>query len=441
MAVWLGTSSLALGEDKWYRDLSLDEAKAQAKKEGKNLVFIDFYADWCQPCRMLDATTFKDPEVVAWLRKHTVALKVDGDRNTRLTDQFKVVSFPTLVFLRPDGTEIDRIITYLPPAEFLEAAAGIAEGKDAIARAKEKVAKGDATNPLVRKELAFAYATKGRYKDAFNEYVWCLEEGFAKHPELSAMRGMVASEMMMMLSGAYPSLLDELAARRAAVRKRVEDGSAAANDIMTLALYDDLFREPERTLALYEAKRTRPDTPAAVRAALAEAVLPMLLDARRYADIASDLDIMAAVDRIFAGVPAKESATEDERLMAVYVVPAYYQILVGLGRQDDAAKVAARLIAMADRPETYNTLAWNAYLSGKPTPTDLEYARKADRLAEGKDIGIIDTLARLLHALGQKDEAIQVAERGVKIAAGWQEQALIQETLADIKADRPARSP
>jgi hypothetical protein len=113
-------------------------------------------------------------------------------------------------------------------------------------------------------------------------------------------------------------------------------------------------------------------------------------------------------------------------------------VLAGLGRTDDAAKVAARLIELADQAETYGVLAWNGYLSGKPTPADLEYARKADQLTEGKDIGVIDALARLLHALGKKEEAIQTAERGVRLATGWQEQALIQETLADIKADRPA---
>ncbi len=436
VAVWLGTAGVTLGEDKLYRDLSVDEAKALAGTE-KKLVFIDFYADWCQPCRLLEATTFKDPKVVEWLGKNTVALKVNGDNSPKLTDQFKVVSFPTLIFLKPDGTEIDRLITYVSAEEFLEAAAGIAEGKDAIARAKEKIAKADATNPLVRKHLAFAYATKGQYKMAFDEYVWCLEQGFARHPNLSAMRGVVASEMMMMLSGVYPALIEELSARRDTVRRKVEEGAVEVNNILTLALYDEIFREPDRTLALYEKKRADSRTPAAVRAAFAEAVLPMLLHARRYADIAADLDIMATVDRIFAGVPAKESASQEERLMAVLAVPAYYQVLAGLGRTEDAARVAARLIELADQAETYGVLAWNGYLSGKPTPADLEYARKADRLTEGKDIGVIDTLARLLHASGNKEEAIQTAERGVRIATGWQEQALIQETLADIKADRP----
>ncbi len=436
-AFWLGTAGLSLGQDKLYRDLSVDDAKALAGKE-KKLVFIDFYADWCQPCRMLDATTFKDPKVIEWIGKNTIALKVNENNNPKLLEQFKVVSFPTLIFLRPDGTEIDRLITYVTVEQFLEAAAGIAEGKDAIARAKEKIAKTDPTNPLIRKELAFAYATKGQYKMAFDEYIACLEQGFARHPNLSAMRAVVASEMMMMLYDQYPLLLDELASRRQALRKKVEDGGADVDAIMTLALYNEIFQEPQQTLALYEKKRADSQTPAAVRAALAEAALPLLLSARRYAEVAADLDIMATVDRILAGVPAKDAAPPEERLMGLFAVPSYYQILEGLGRTQDAAKVAARLIELLDEPDTYNALAWNGYLSGKPTPADLEYARKADQLTEGKDIGVIDTLARLLHALGKKDEAIQTAERGVRLATGWQEQALIQETLADIKADRSA---
>lgn len=81
----------------------------QAAREGKP-VFIDFYADWCVPCKEMDAQTFATPEVVARSRDFAM-LKVDltsteDPKAGALRERYQVKGVPTLVFLRPDGKEI-----------------------------------------------------------------------------------------------------------------------------------------------------------------------------------------------------------------------------------------------------------------------------------------------------------------------------------------------
>lgn len=61
---------------RWQHDL--DQAKAAAMAEGKPL-FLDFYADWCIPCKRMDAEVFSDPEVQAEL-SHFVVGKIDCTR-------------------------------------------------------------------------------------------------------------------------------------------------------------------------------------------------------------------------------------------------------------------------------------------------------------------------------------------------------------------------
>src|SRR5262249_44807650 len=63
-----------------FRALSLDRAVEAAKKENK-IVLIDFYADWCQPCKMLDGLTFSDEKVKQFLKDKAVAIKINTEED------------------------------------------------------------------------------------------------------------------------------------------------------------------------------------------------------------------------------------------------------------------------------------------------------------------------------------------------------------------------
>lgn len=100
-------------------------ALAGARSTGKP-VLIDFYADWCLPCKELDEKTFSDPAVVAESERF-VRLKADltrtGDEKVRqLSDQYSILGVPTIVFISSTGEEMkDARLTGFEKAEpFLE---------------------------------------------------------------------------------------------------------------------------------------------------------------------------------------------------------------------------------------------------------------------------------------------------------------------------------
>ena len=102
-----------------------DEILERASREDKP-VFIDFYADWCAPCKELDANTFSAPEVIERSREFNM-LKVDlttadDPQAERLRQKYQVRGVPTLVFLRPDGREISdlRVTGFEPKEVFLD---------------------------------------------------------------------------------------------------------------------------------------------------------------------------------------------------------------------------------------------------------------------------------------------------------------------------------
>ena len=85
-------------------------ALADARAAGKPVV-IDFYADWCLPCKELDEKTFTDPAVVAESERF-VRLKADltrtGDESVqRLSREYSILGVPTIVFIGSEGDEID----------------------------------------------------------------------------------------------------------------------------------------------------------------------------------------------------------------------------------------------------------------------------------------------------------------------------------------------
>jgi thiol:disulfide interchange protein DsbD len=103
-----------------YSEAHLEQAAAQSRP-----VLIDFYADWCIPCKELDKLTFPQPEVVEMSRKF-VMLKVDltssrDPESGRLKKKYQIKGLPTLVLLRPDGSEAAelRIVGFVKKEKLL----------------------------------------------------------------------------------------------------------------------------------------------------------------------------------------------------------------------------------------------------------------------------------------------------------------------------------
>jgi thiol:disulfide interchange protein DsbD len=91
---------------------------------GKTPMIIDFYADWCIPCKELDKETFSDDNVIKE-SKQFKALKADMTKSVspeveKLRNEFKIVGVPTVLIIDASGKEVARITGFVKPQEFLK---------------------------------------------------------------------------------------------------------------------------------------------------------------------------------------------------------------------------------------------------------------------------------------------------------------------------------
>ena len=73
----------------------------------QRLVFVDFYADWCGACKIMEATTLSNVNVQSAL-SHYIELKLNVDDHGDTAAAYSVVAMPTYLILDSTGAELHR---------------------------------------------------------------------------------------------------------------------------------------------------------------------------------------------------------------------------------------------------------------------------------------------------------------------------------------------
>ncbi len=100
---------------------TIDDVLAKAKSENKVLM-VDVLTEWCKWCIELDNKVYADPTVSEFANKNQVNYKIDAEKGEGVdfAKKYKVLGYPTILFLDGDGNEIDRVYGYYPAKDFYE---------------------------------------------------------------------------------------------------------------------------------------------------------------------------------------------------------------------------------------------------------------------------------------------------------------------------------
>ena len=349
----------------WFKG---DETQAAASAaERDTLVMMEFYTDWCSWCRRLETETFADPRVMALLEE-LVPMRVNAEgKGEHLARRYGVDSYPTVVFVSPEGHEVDRILGYLPPEPFIDQT--------------ERIRAGDT-------------------------FMSCLHSLSEDPANINALARSVEG----LLERSDP----EGAISRIKAYHHADDGHShhdcdhlmfRARSVLQERFYGQAAKWYQRgwggTFAVPETEGTRH-----LSALVTNGVIdldPMeqaeMLRRARHDDAAELLDMVE---------PERAPVTELVDMADFAFQNGHYDLAVAAYR-----RWFAEVGSDAD-PDSLNTAAWQLYLLRR----DLDTAAAMARAAYGRDPSpdVADTLARVLYVQGEVGEAMDLEHRAAATA-------------------------
>lgn len=102
-----------------------EEALARAEAEDKH-VFVDVYATWCGPCKVMDAVVFPRDDVGEHYNAHFINVKLDAEDESvngpAISERYGVAAYPTYLYLNSDGSLAGSAVGALPASLFVQVA-------------------------------------------------------------------------------------------------------------------------------------------------------------------------------------------------------------------------------------------------------------------------------------------------------------------------------
>ncbi|AKK71416.1 thiol:disulfide interchange protein [Chryseobacterium gallinarum] len=146
--------ALALAQGIKFEDSNFATILAKAKKENK-LVFVDAYASWCGPCKLMVKNIFPLQSVGDYYNSHFINAKIDMEKGEgiALAKKYNVKAFPTYLFINGDGEAVHRTLGYVEEKDFIQFAKDAEDPNKRLTALKQKFENGE-KDPEFLKNLA-----------------------------------------------------------------------------------------------------------------------------------------------------------------------------------------------------------------------------------------------------------------------------------------------
>jgi hypothetical protein len=374
------SASLAFGEEP-FLELGFAEALEQARAARRH-VLVQFVSTRSEPSWWRDQAKWMDWLVQAWLAEYMVSIQLDAKKESELAARYGVEEEPTILILKPDGSEIDRIVGRVEAKAFLEIATCAVSGKSQLRQLDDVIAQ-EPHEMRLWLDRGRVHLRAGSEDAALKDFLVAFD-CVALDPAFVGVRGGSLLPEIIDLGRRYPPALEALRERREALKRQLNgDSSVGWREAHYYGKLSECLDDRPAIVAMLEALWSRKDR-AEVRSTLATTVLRELLAQRRYREIYEaikefrtppasqitwSLEFLAATRRVDQVSPGVHSVSSAESSVRERIGTAF-EVLLGVGKLADAAELADLLLEGLPGDDTVKALVEHAVATG-PTAGDL----------------------------------------------------------------------
>lgn len=362
-------SSIFIGVLAWAQGIKFEEGNfasilAKAKKE-KKLVFIDAYASWCGPCKLMVKNIFPLQSVGDYYNSHFINAKIDMEKGEgiELAKKYNVKAFPTYLFIDGNGEAVHRTLGYVEEKDFIQFAKDAEDPNKRLTSLKQQFEKGE-KDPEFLKNLAGLTI----YNDA--EFAGkVLNRYFQQKTNLDQ------EDIQMLLSGVQTT--------DSPLYKLFQDKKA---DIIKF-FPEDKYEKFNKNIKLntVSKKAYNPDT--------------KKWDDNYFMAEAQKFLSKEEADKILKRMKANRALKNKD-------IPEYEKLILDLYKDYSAAS-----------SEELNSLAWNFFENvSHKTSLEKAIAWAQESVKKDQNFANTDTLANLYNKIGDKKNAKIWAEKSIELA-------------------------
>lgn len=102
---------LSNGQGVYFESMDWATLKAKAKASDKP-IFVDTYAAWCEPCKWMNENVFSKEDVGLFFNENYLSYKidVDGEDGEKFAKEYRITSYPTLLYFNSEGELVHRLV-------------------------------------------------------------------------------------------------------------------------------------------------------------------------------------------------------------------------------------------------------------------------------------------------------------------------------------------
>ncbi|GEM_PF-1592479 len=374
LSIFAAVVVVQAAEIKWFKG-DLNKALELAKKENK-IVMIDFFTDWCSPCKILDELVWQDEEVVSELKKMSlIPMKLDAEKEgAEAAKKYSIKAYPTILFLNKNGDEIGRKVGFGKKEDILKALRKNCKETRSIKDLKGNYAK----NPD-NLEVALTLAQKllkTEEKKNIEEANDLLEKIYRADPENK--QGFGGQALIEKTLQGFRELFDEL------YSFRIMKSFRQKNKGITL-LWDD---EPLDFSDVHKSLEFLYSGAMQTKAPMVNSALNNVYEKIKSLNIKPTTFDFKAIMSLYHALYGKEWREAQNTLVDIGILFSEYASANDL-----------------------NTLAWHNYENQRRLNESLTLSQKSCQMENNPNY--LDTEAHLLMSLGQKEKAIELEKKAI----------------------------